>query len=60
MTPLRRVRTLPLPDPAATDAPDRDDQPYEPPAVVDLGAVRRVTLGSSSSGHSDANSQYYW
>ncbi|MFD3918813.1 lasso RiPP family leader peptide-containing protein [Streptomyces sp. NPDC058595] len=33
---------------------------YEPPVVVDLGAVRDVTLGSSTSGTADANSQYYW
>jgi hypothetical protein len=33
---------------------------YEPPALLDLGHVREVTLGSSSSGTADANSQYYW
>jgi hypothetical protein len=33
---------------------------YEPPLLVDLGHVREATLGSSSSGSSDANSQYYW
>ncbi|MEV8311715.1 lasso RiPP family leader peptide-containing protein [Streptomyces flavidovirens] len=31
-----------------------------PPVVVDLGHVRKVTLGSSSSGTADANSHYYW
>ncbi|MEV8408495.1 lasso RiPP family leader peptide-containing protein [Streptomyces niveus] len=30
------------------------------PVVVDLGSVRDVTLGSSTSGTADANSQYYW
>ncbi|MFE9396261.1 lasso RiPP family leader peptide-containing protein [Streptomyces flavidovirens] len=43
---------------AAAD-PDRDDS-YAPPVVVDLGHVREVTLGSSSSGTADANSHYYW
>ncbi|MGX1885695.1 lasso RiPP family leader peptide-containing protein [Streptomyces sp. NPDC055287] len=38
---------------------DRDDT-YAPPVVVDLGHVREVTLGSSSSGTADANSHYYW
>jgi hypothetical protein len=33
---------------------------HEPPLIVDLGHVRRITLGSSSSGNADANSQYYW
>ncbi|TFI27378.1 lasso RiPP family leader peptide-containing protein [Streptomyces sp. 4R-3d] len=33
---------------------------YEPPVVVGLGSVRDVTLGSSTSGTADANSQYYW
>ncbi|MGW7054215.1 lasso RiPP family leader peptide-containing protein [Streptomyces sp. NPDC054887] len=36
------------------------DDAYAPPAVVDLGHVREVTLGSSSSGTADANSHYYW
>ncbi|GGX19115.1 lasso RiPP family leader peptide-containing protein [Streptomyces chryseus] len=43
---------------AAAD-PDRDDS-YSPPVLVDLGHVREVTLGSSSSGTADANSHYYW
>ncbi|MGW7197002.1 lasso RiPP family leader peptide-containing protein [Streptomyces chryseus] len=43
---------------AAAD-PGRDDS-YSPPVVVDLGHVREVTLGSSSSGTADANSHYYW
>jgi hypothetical protein len=33
---------------------------YEPPRVVDIGHVRELTGGSSGSGRSDANSQYYW
>jgi hypothetical protein len=32
----------------------------EPPMLVELGDVRDVVLGNSSSGNSDANSQYYW
>ncbi|MFC8828207.1 lasso RiPP family leader peptide-containing protein [Streptomyces sp. NPDC057137] len=39
---------------------DVEDMFYEPPVVVDLGSVRDVTLGSSTSGTADANSQYYW
>lgn len=39
---------------------DADDMFYEPPVVVGLGSVRDVTLGSSTSGTADANSQYYW
>jgi hypothetical protein len=33
---------------------------YQPPDVIDVGYVRQLTGGSSSSGHADANSQYYW
>jgi hypothetical protein len=33
---------------------------YEPPAVHDVGQVRDLVKGSSASGNSDANSQYYW
>ncbi|WP_407285358.1 lasso RiPP family leader peptide-containing protein [Streptomyces sp. BP-8] len=39
---------------------EEPDDAYEPPVVIDLGPVREVTLGSSSSGTADANSQYYW
>ncbi|GAA1348970.1 lasso RiPP family leader peptide-containing protein [Saccharothrix algeriensis] len=60
---LRRVRARS----AGRNAPstgdraaDRSPAHYEPPVVLDLGDVRRVTLGSSSSGNADANSQYYW
>lgn len=45
---------------AAVSLDDVDDMFYEPPVVVDLGSVRDVTLGSSTSGTADANSQYYW
>lgn len=34
--------------------------PYEPPQVVVIGTIRDLTSGSSSSGRTDANSQYYW
>jgi hypothetical protein len=33
---------------------------YALPLVVDIGEVRDLTAGSASSGHKDANSQYYW
>ncbi|MFH9015388.1 lasso RiPP family leader peptide-containing protein [Streptomyces sp. NPDC017943] len=33
---------------------------YESPMLVDLGHVRKVTLGSSPSGSADANAQYYY
>ncbi|TYC14579.1 lasso RiPP family leader peptide-containing protein [Actinomadura syzygii] len=33
---------------------------YEAPAVLDVGTVRDLVKGSSASGSSDANSQYYW
>ncbi|MFG2177029.1 lasso RiPP family leader peptide-containing protein [Streptomyces niveus] len=45
---------------AAVVLDDVDDMFYEPPVVVDLGSVRELTLGSSTSGTADANSQYYW
>ncbi|GGO84281.1 lasso RiPP family leader peptide-containing protein [Wenjunlia tyrosinilytica] len=46
---------------SVTTAADGIEEPeYERPVVVDLGHVREVTLGSSSSGSADANSQYYW
>jgi len=32
----------------------------ESPVLVELGVVRQVVLGNSSSGNSDANTQYYW
>lgn len=32
---------------------------YEPPALIPLGHVREVTLGSSAGGNRDVNSQYY-
>lgn len=33
---------------------------YESPVVFDVGKVKAVTLGSSSSGNADSNSHYYW
>jgi hypothetical protein len=56
------------PAPAPADAPVRTaGQPvgdaelfYEPPRLSDLGHVRDLVLGSSSSGNADSNSQYYW
>jgi hypothetical protein len=33
---------------------------YEPPGISLVGHVRDLVKGSSSSGKSDANSQYYW
>ncbi len=44
---------------AGTESRDHDLF-YEPPRLTDLGRVREVTLGSSSSGNADSNSQYYW
>ncbi|WP_143104784.1 lasso RiPP family leader peptide-containing protein [Amycolatopsis regifaucium] len=40
--------------------PPADSVGYEPPLLFDLGHVRELTLGSSSSGSADSNSQYYW
>ncbi|MEU6999073.1 lasso RiPP family leader peptide-containing protein [Nonomuraea sp. NPDC046570] len=34
--------------------------PYEPPEIIELGRIRDLVKGSSSSGSADANSQYYW
>ncbi|MGP4002606.1 lasso RiPP family leader peptide-containing protein [Streptomyces sp. 8N706] len=44
----------------STASDEFHDGDYEAPMVADLGDVRQVTLGSSSSGNADANSQYYW
>jgi hypothetical protein len=33
---------------------------YEPPRIIVIGTIRDLTGGSASSGHKDANSQYYW
>lgn len=33
---------------------------YEPPLLIVIGNVRKLTTGSASSGKQDANSQYYW
>ena len=37
-----------------------DREGYEPPRLFRVGTVFELTRGSSSSGTSDANSQYYW
>lgn len=39
---------------------DTAEPNYEPPAVLDVGTIRDLVKGSSASGSSDANSQYYW
>ncbi|MEU6154345.1 lasso RiPP family leader peptide-containing protein [Actinosynnema sp. NPDC047251] len=60
---MRRIRARSTGgnDAANANSPaDSGDAHYEPPVVIDIGDVRRVTLGSSSSGNADANSQYYW
>jgi hypothetical protein len=52
----------PPPDPAGGEEeldPSGEDI-YQTPAVMSLGPVWQVTLGSSSSGNADANSHYYW
>jgi hypothetical protein len=54
LTMRRRTSTA---APAAGEEGIRD---YEPPVLVELGDVRDVVLGNSSSGNGDANSQYYW
>jgi hypothetical protein len=33
---------------------------YESPQVWDVGEVRDLVKGSSTSGNADANTQYYW
>lgn len=45
---------------ASSRGTDQTAAEYETPCVVDIGPVRDVTAGSSSSGTADANSQYYW
>jgi hypothetical protein len=42
------------------DSDESQEKSYSSPVIVKLGHVREVTLGSSSSGNADANSQYYW
>jgi hypothetical protein len=36
------------------------DFSYVPPKIMVVGRIRNLSTGSSSSGKSDANSQYYW
>jgi hypothetical protein len=41
----------------------REDSPdfsYVPPRIMVVGRIRNLSTGSSSSGKSDANSQFYW
>ncbi|KFZ77609.1 hypothetical protein ED92_37780 [Amycolatopsis sp. MJM2582] len=62
---IMKLLAVPRPSPArdAADAmtePPTDEAGYEPPLLFDLGHVRELTLGSSSSGSADSNSQYYW
>jgi hypothetical protein len=48
---------------ADSHAVDDDDylaSGYESPRLLVAGRVRSVSTGSSASGKSDANSQYYW
>ncbi|WP_154814154.1 hypothetical protein [Actinophytocola xinjiangensis] len=40
--------------------PDEESEHGDSPVLVELGVVRTVVLGNSSSGNSDANTQYYW
>ena len=46
--------------PPSSEAPRRLAKGYEPPRIIVIGNVRDLTMGSASSGRSDANSQYYW
>jgi hypothetical protein len=39
---------------------DKYIEDHDSPALVELGVVRQVVLGNSSSGSGDANTQYYW
>jgi hypothetical protein len=36
------------------------DFSYLPPRIMVVGRIRNLSTGSSSSGKSDANSQFYW
>lgn len=52
--PLRNPREDGLP------AQEQDDaEVYQRPSVLDIGAVQAVTLGSSTGGTADANTQWY-
>ncbi|KOX16371.1 hypothetical protein ADK67_40135 [Saccharothrix sp. NRRL B-16348] len=61
MSPVRALRAIfggqDAPAAAVVSPHDRD---YEAPVLADLGEIRDVVLGNSSSGNGDANSQYYW
>lgn len=50
---------------AASDGPQASravgpDFSYVPPRIMVVGRIRNLSNGSSSSGKSDANSQFYW
>jgi len=48
-------------DNSASQDEDAESPPrYERPAIFVIGRIRDMTLGNSSSGNKDANSQYYW
>ncbi|MGW3962506.1 hypothetical protein ACWED2_21985 [Amycolatopsis sp. NPDC005003] len=59
---LFRVRHVTLPGGPVVDddACAADDRTYEPPLFVEVGRIRELLLGNSSSGKADSNSQYYW
>ena len=59
---LLRVRRVTPPCGPAADADPRavDDRAYESPQLFEVGRVRELLLGNSSSGKADSNSQYYW
>ena len=55
------VELAPFPPPAEAPLVEPEGRgSYLAPQVYDIGRVRELTLGSSSSGNADANSQYYW
>ena len=56
---LRGVPAGAAEDPLAVRIGRRDFS-YEPPRISVLGSIRNLSTGSSSSGKSDANSQFYW
>jgi hypothetical protein len=57
----KRIRPRPTAAEQHGTAPDPGGGPaYEPPALFRVGTVYELTRGSSASGKSDANSQYYW
>jgi hypothetical protein len=57
---LRAAFTSVVAEDNASPSVEHVEKSYDSPLLVDLGRVRDVTLGNSSSGRGDANSQYYW